>query len=157
MFIGSDAVLIAESYGKDWKVYKDGVEFTPETKVDLGRIQDHSLGGGRHEMHFVDCCKNGGTPASSFNYSGPFNEFVMLGNLAVRLQSLQKTLLWDKENMQVTNIGSDEKIRTAKLLPFSADIVTRLVERASKERVEQIALEMCNEWVKHEYHNGWKL
>jgi len=157
MFVGSEAVLISEAYGNNWKVYKAGAEFTPQTRVDLGRIPDNPLGGGRHEMHFVDCCKNGGTPASSFDYSGPFNEFVVMGNLAVRLQSLKKTLLWDKENMKVTNIAPDEKIRTTKLLPFANDVVTRLVERASKEWVEQNAMEMCNEWIKHEYQNGWKL
>ena len=108
-------------------------------------------------MHFVDCCKNGGTPASNFSYSGPCNEMVVMGNLAVRLQSLKKTLHWDSENMRVTNIGSDETIRTAKLSPFSSDIVTRKVERESLEWVEWNALEMSKEWVKHEYQNGWKL
>jgi hypothetical protein len=157
MFIGSEAILIAESYGNNWKVYRNGEETIPETKVDLGRIPDNPLGGGRHEMHFVDCCKNGGTPASNFDYSGPFNEIVVLGNLPVRLQSLQKTLLWDSENMKVTNIGADEKLRTAKLSPFSQDIVTRNVERQSKEWIEWNALEMCNEWIKHEYHNGYEL
>ena len=56
-------------------------------------ITDDPIGGGRHEMHFVNCCKNGGKPASSFDYAGPFNEMVVMGNLAVRMQSLQKTLL----------------------------------------------------------------
>jgi predicted dehydrogenase len=157
MFIGSEAVLIAESYGNRWKAYKDGKEFIPETKVTLPRIPDHPKGGGRHEMHFVDCCKNGGNPASNFEYAGPFNEMVVMGNLAVRLQSLQKTLLWDNENMKVTNIGADEKIRTARLLPYSNDIVTLQVDRQSTKWVEWNALEMCNEWIKHEYHNGYTL
>ncbi|MBA7518075.1 Inositol 2-dehydrogenase/D-chiro-inositol 3-dehydrogenase [subsurface metagenome] len=157
MFIGSEAILIAESYGANWKVYRNGEEFIPETRVSLDRIPDSPQGGGRHEMHFVDCCKNGGTPASSFNYSGPFNEMVVMGNLAVRLQALQKTLLWDSENMKVTNIGADEKIRTTKLTPFSGDIVTRNVEKESQEGVVWNALEMCNEWIKHEYHNEWEL
>ncbi len=108
-------------------------------------------------MHFVECCKNGGTPASSIEYAGPFNEFVVMGNLAVRLQSLQKTLLWDSENMKVTNIGDSETIRTAKLSPFSSDIVTRQVERQAMKRVEQNALEMSKEWIRHEYQNGWTL
>lgn len=157
MFIGSEGVLIAESYGGNWKTYKNGEEFTPNTKVKLERIPDDPKGGGRHEMHWVNCCKVGGTPASNFDYSGPFNEMVVMGNLAVRLQSLQKTLEWDSENMQVTNIGPGETLRTTKLLPFSEDIVTRKVERQAKERVEWNALEKCNEWIKHEYHNGWKL
>lgn len=157
MFVGSEATLIAEAYGANWKVYKNGEEIKPETRVRLERIPDNPLGGGRHEMHFVDCCKNGGTPASSFNYSGPFNEMVVMGNLAVRLQSLEKTLRWDGEKMQVTNIGADEKLRTAKLLPYSSDIVTKKVDDESKKWVEWNALEMCNKWIKHEYQNGWKL
>jgi len=157
MFIGSEAILIAEAYGNSWKVYRNGEEFSPETRVSLDRIPDSPLGGGRHEMHFVDCCKNDGIPASNFSYSGPFNEMVVMGNLAVRLQSLKKTLLWDSENMRVTNIGADERIRTAKLSPFSSDIITRKVERESLEWVEWNALEMCDEWIKHEYHNGWEL
>ena len=157
MFIGSEATLIARSYGQNWKAYRNGTEYKPETKVSLERISDHPQGGGRHEMHFVECCKNGGIPASNFDYAGPFNEMVVLGNLAVRLQSLQKTLFWDSENMRITNIGANEKIRTVKLHPFSSDIVTRKVERESKEWVEWNALEMSEEWIKHTYHNGWKL
>ena len=157
MFIGSEATLIAESYGNKWKVYKNGEEIIPETKVSLERIPDHPKGAGRHEMHFVDCCKSGEKPASNFDYAGPFNEMVVMGNLAVRMQSLQKTLLWDSENMRITNIGANEKLRTAKLLPFSEDIVTRKVEREARKWVEWNALEMSKEWIKHEYHNGYSL
>jgi len=157
LFIGSKATLIAESYGNKWKVYEDGKEVIPETKVDLGRIPDSPEGGGRHEMHFVNACKNGGSPASNFDYAGPFNEMVVMGNLAVRMQSLGKTLMWDSENMIITNIGADEKIRTTQLLPYSDDIVTRKVDRESKVPVEWNALEMSREWIKHDYQNGWKL
>ena len=157
MFIGSEATLIAESYGNKWKVYKNGEEIIPQTRVTLERIPDHPKGGGRHEMNFVECCKTGGKPASNFDYAGPFNEMVVMGNLAVRMQSLQKTLLWDSENMRITNIGANEKLRTAKLLPFSEDIVTRKVEREAKKWIEWNALEMSKEWIKHEYHNGYSL
>ncbi|MBN1986147.1 MAG: Gfo/Idh/MocA family oxidoreductase [Prolixibacteraceae bacterium] len=157
MFIGSEATLIAESYGANWKVYKNGEEFTPNPKVKLERIPDDPNGGGRHEMHFVNCCKNGGKPASRFEYAGPFNEMVVMGNLAVRMQSLQKTLLWDSENMKVTNISPDEKLRTTKLSPYAEDIVTKKVDDQSKQRVEWNAQEMCEEWIKHSYQNGWSL
>ena len=155
MFVGSEATLIARSYGGNWKVYKNGQEVVPKTKVDLGRVKDDPLGGGRHEMHFVRCCKNGEKPSSSFDYSGPFNEMVVMGNLAVRMQSLQKTLEWDAKNMKVTNISSDEKLSTTKLLPFASDVVTRRVERDAKKRVEWNAQEMCEEWIKHKYRDGW--
>ncbi|GAB1454352.1 Gfo/Idh/MocA family oxidoreductase [Draconibacterium sp.] len=155
MLVGSEATLIAESYGENWKVYKNGAEIIPETKVKLERIPDDPNGGGRHEMHFVNCCKNGGKPASSFEYAGPFNEMVVMGNLAVRMQSLQKTFLWDNENMKVSNLSPDEKLITTKLLPFSSDVVTKSVDDQSKQRVEWNAQEMCEEWIKHNYRKGW--
>ncbi|HSH18838.1 MAG TPA: Gfo/Idh/MocA family oxidoreductase [Draconibacterium sp.] len=157
MFIGSKATLIATAYGGNWKVYQNGEQIKPEIKVKLERIPDDPNGGGRHEMHFVNCCKNGGKPASNFQYSGPFNEMVVMGNLAVRMQSLGKTLLWDSENMKVTNIGPGEELVTTKLSPFTSDIVTKRVDDQSKERVKWNAQEMCEEWIKHEYNNGWKL
>jgi predicted dehydrogenase len=156
MLVGSDATLIAESYGAKWKVYKNGAEIVPETKVKLERIPDDPNGGGRHEMHFVNCCKNGGKPASSFEYSGPFNEMVVMGNLAVRMQSLQKTFLWDSENMKVTNLTPDEKLKTTKLLPFLSDVVTKRVDDQSRQEVVWNAQEMCEEWIKHTYRDGWK-
>lgn len=155
MLVGAEATLIAESYGENWKVYKNGAEFTPETKVKLERIPEDPNGGGRHEMHFVNCCKNGGKPASSFEYAGPFNEMVVMGNLAVRMQSLQKTFLWDSENMKVSNLSPDEKLKTTKLLPFSSDVVTKKVDDQSKQEVEWNAQEMCKEWIKHTYRKGW--
>ena len=157
MFIGSKATLIARSYGGNWKVYKNGQEFTPEPKVKMERIPDDPNGGGRHEMHWVNCCKNGGKPASSFEYSGPFNELVVMGNLAVRMQSLQKTLVWDSENMKVTNISSREKLVTTNLLPYSSDIVSKRVDDQSRQNVEWNAQEMCEEWIKHKYRKGWEL
>lgn len=157
MFIGSKATLIAEAYGAKWKVYQNGQEIIPETRVKIDRIPDDPAGGGRHEMHFVNCCKNGGKPASSFEYAGPFNEMVVMGNLAVRMQSLQKTLLWDSENMKVTNISPDETLVTTHLLPFSSDVVTRRIEGESKKTVKWNAQEKCAEWIKHTYQNGWSL
>ena len=157
MFIGSKATLIAKSYGGDWKVYKNGQEFTPEPKVRIDRIPDDPNGGGRHEMHWVNCCKNGGTPASDFSYAGPFNEMVVMGNLAVRMQSLQKTLLWDSENLKVTNISPDEKLVTTELHPYSSDIISKRVDDQSRQSVEWNAQEMCEEWIKHNYRKEWEL
>ena len=54
-----------------------------------------------HEKDWVRACK-GGQPASAhFDYSGPLTETVLMGNLAVRFPN--QPLLWDGENMQVTN------------------------------------------------------
>ncbi len=157
MLVGSEATLIAESYGRQWVTYKNGAVFKPEIKVKLPRIPDNKLGGGRHEMHFVDCCKTGDKPASDFSYAGPFNEMVIMGNLAVRLQSLQKTLQWDSENLRITNISPNEELTTAELSPFASDIITRNIHRNSQKWVKWNALHMCENWIKHEYRDGWKL
>ena len=42
----------------------------------------------------------GSAPLSGFDYSGPFTETVLLGNLAVRLG---KRIKWDGPNLRATN------------------------------------------------------
>ncbi len=75
-----------------------------------------------HQRKWVDACKAGyGSPehmglTSSFEYAGPMTETVLMGNLAIRSYMLQrpngdgnmefygrKKLLWDGDNMKVTN------------------------------------------------------
>jgi hypothetical protein len=69
-----------------------------------------------HEMDWVRACKespeNRVETASPFSEAGPFNEMVVMGVNAVRLQGLNKELEWDGENMEFTNIGDDENLRT---------------------------------------------
>ncbi len=43
----------------------------------------------------------------TFSEAGPFNEMVVMGVLAVRLQALNKELEWDGPNMKFTNITDD--------------------------------------------------
>ncbi len=76
-----------------------------------------------HQRKWVDACKAGfNSPehqalTSSFDYAGPMTETVLMGNLAVRSYMLRrensegkneffarKKLLWDGENMRITNI-----------------------------------------------------
>ena len=45
---------------------------------------------------------------SDFSEAGPFNEMVVMGVLAVRLQGLNKTLEWDGVKMEFTNINDTE-------------------------------------------------
>jgi predicted dehydrogenase len=55
---------------------------------------------GSHEQNWVDACKGGEPACSSFDYSGPLTEVVLLGNLAIRAEG---PLIWDGANMRVTN------------------------------------------------------
>ncbi len=74
-----------------------------------------------HQRLWVDACKAGFDSkehkglTSSFDYAGPMTETVLMGNLAIRSYMLRsdgdegdffarKKLLWDGENMRITNI-----------------------------------------------------
>ncbi|MGQ9730779.1 MAG: Gfo/Idh/MocA family protein [Candidatus Zipacnadales bacterium] len=50
-----------------------------------------------HEQHWVHCCKTGERASSDFSYAGPLTEFVLLGNVAIRLGG---TIEWDAEKLQ---------------------------------------------------------
>ena len=55
---------------------------------------------GSHEADWARCCKAGEQPSACFDYSGPFNEVAILGNIAKRMND---RLMWDGKNMKVTN------------------------------------------------------
>jgi len=112
-----------------------------------------------HEMDWVRACKEDASSrvltASDFSEAGPFNEMVVMGVLAVRLQNLNKELLWDGQNMKFTNINSNEEIRILKKDDF------KIVDgdpKFNKIWTDPInAQEFAQELIKHNYRDGWKL
>lgn len=46
---------------------------------------------------------------SNLEYPGPLTETIVIGNLAIRLQALQRELNWDDEKMEITNIDADKQ------------------------------------------------
>jgi predicted dehydrogenase len=97
-FIGDKGKLMCGEYG-------DHPQLIPKSKMDeykqhlppktIPRVK------GTHEQNWIDACKGGKPACSNFDYSGPFTESVVMGNLAMR--RLGKKLLWDGKNMKVTN------------------------------------------------------
>jgi predicted dehydrogenase len=138
MMIGTKGVITCGLFGWFGKIYKNNGEKVEmpahlinwdSTKNDFG-----------HQAHWADACKAGFGSAehkaltSSFDYSGPLSETVLMGNIALRSLTLrkqkqgggfeylgQKKLLWDGQNMKITNF--DE----------------------------------ANQFVKREYRSGWGL
>ncbi|UCG47610.1 MAG: Gfo/Idh/MocA family oxidoreductase [Phycisphaerales bacterium] len=98
LFMGTKGVLRCGEYGDSPQLipYSRMREFSknrpPKT---LKRIR------GGHEGNWIEACKGGEPATSNFDYSGPFTEMVVMGNLA--LKRLGKKLLWDGENMKFTN------------------------------------------------------
>lgn len=112
-----------------------------------------------HEMDWVRACKeNPATrvlPASDFSEAGPFNEMVVMGVLAVRLQTLNKVLHWDGPNMKFTNINPNEEIRILVKDDF------KIVDgdpKFNKIWTDPInAEQFAKQLISHNYREGWVL
>jgi predicted dehydrogenase len=112
-----------------------------------------------HEMDWARAAKE--TPesrvqtASNFSEAGPFNEMVVMGVLAVRLQSLNKELLWDGPNMKFTNINADEKIKIVIEDGFKIHDGHPTFNKTYTDPVP--ATEFAAELIKHTYRKPWSL
>ncbi|RIH62930.1 gfo/Idh/MocA family oxidoreductase [Mariniphaga sediminis] len=112
-----------------------------------------------HEMDWVRACKesaeNRVPTASDFSEAGPFNEMVVMGVLAVRLQSLNKVLDWDGENMQFTNLTGDETIKTVIKDGFEIHDGHPTFKKTWTDPIP--AKDFANELIKHTYRKPWSL
>jgi predicted dehydrogenase len=112
-----------------------------------------------HEEDWIRACKENPETrietASPFSEAGPFNEMVVMGVLAVRLQDLHKELHWDGPNMQFTNIRDNEELK------FLIDDGMEIIEghpRFNKVWDEPInAKAFAQDLIKHTYRDGWSL
>ena len=137
IMIGEKGIMTCGTYGRNPKIYLNSGEIIlPEKDEDK---EDDPLPENGHHTRWVEACKAGyGSEqhkalTSSFDFSGPLTESVLMGNLAIRSYNLRekadrgfnypgrKKLLWDGQNMRVTNF------------------------------------EPANQFVKREYREGWKL
>jgi hypothetical protein len=131
-----------------------------------------------HYLDWVAACKNPDLrdkTASHFGEAGPFNEIVLMGVLAVRLQKMGKILEWDGPNMQFTNISATDNVSTwtdvmdiGKMMAAAA-AAARQAGGANQQRgggfpgmggndpSQKNAQEFVASLVKHNYLNGFKL
>ncbi len=153
IFYGTKDTLICGCYGRDPYLLSGRVPNAPQL---ARRVPGGDQG---HAADFLRACKEPAATRvmtnSDFSMAGPFNEMVVMGVLAVRLQGLFKILDWDGENMRFTNIGPDEKLRIMIEDGFS---ITDGHPTFNKTYTEPFnALEFANELIKHNYREGWKL
>jgi predicted dehydrogenase len=55
-----------------------------------------------HHKEWIRACKEGTPTGSNFEYAGLLTQVALLGNIALRF--LGRKLLWDPENMKITNV-----------------------------------------------------
>jgi hypothetical protein len=121
----------------------------------LRRISNAMDGG--HEQDWIRACKedknNRLEASSNFSYSGPLNEMVVMGVLAVRLQSLQRKLEWDGLNMRFINIGIYDELKILKKDNFE---IVNGDPQFKKDFVTLPAKVTAEEWIRHTYRDGWE-
>ena len=112
-----------------------------------------------HEMDWVRACKENPSsrvqPKSNFSEAGPFNEMVVMGVLAIRLQALNRTLEWDGENMRFTNIGDNEEIKICVKDGFTIHDGHPSFNKTWTDPIN--AKQFAEQLIKHNYREGWKL
>jgi len=99
LFLGDKGILMSGCYGRSPRLI-------PETRMQaykrpaptLARIPGGEAG---HVKDWLRACKDGRPSSANFDYSGPFAETVLMGNLAIRFPN--RELQWDGEAMKVTN------------------------------------------------------
>ena len=150
IFYGSKDTLVIGCYGN--KPYLlSGRE--PEVPQVLRRVPDG------HIKDFIRACKEDPSvripTASDFSEAGPFNEMVVMGVLAVRLQGLNMELEWDGENMEFTNIPENATIKSVIHDGFTIKDGHPTFKKQWTEPVN--AREFAKGLIKHEYREGYAL
>jgi hypothetical protein len=158
-FYGSKDILHVGCYGVEPELMSgkkiSAAKTERRVEDELGLVWNK----GAHEMDWVRACKesaeNRKPCTSDFAEAGPFNEMVVMGVLAVRLQALNKILEWDGEKMEFTNIGANEEIKTVIKDGFKIHDGHPTFSKDWTEPMNAVAY--SQELIKHTYRDGWSL
>jgi predicted dehydrogenase len=157
LFIGTKGKLMSGCYGRDPILLPEALDMDyKRPEPSIRRIENAFRGG--HEMDWIRACKESPDSreqtSSNFMYSGPFNEVVVMGNLAIRLQDLKRKLLWDGQNMKITNIDDGDEIRVVTTDTFTV-IEGHPHFDTQYETIK--ARPASEEYIRHTYREGWQL
>ncbi|MCK4676728.1 MAG: Gfo/Idh/MocA family oxidoreductase [Bacteroidales bacterium] len=162
IFEGSEGKLMCGAYGRDPILLPyDAMESFSEPAKTIRRPETEigkTCWEGTHEQDWIRACKespeNRMQSSSNFDYAGPLNEMVVMGVVAVRLQDLNRVLLWDGKNMRFTNISDTDEIRVVTSDSFE---VIDGHPHFDTQRTTINAKQAAEEYIKHQYRYGWSL
>lgn len=108
-YVGDDGILTSGEYGTNSRLLPDErmADFT-RPKRTLERIK------GGHYKNWIQACKGGKPACSNFDYSGPFTEMVLFGNLAIKSG---RKLEWDNKRGIVKNVDSPKEFVSKQYRP----------------------------------------
>jgi hypothetical protein len=150
LFHGTNDTLVCGCYGRDPWLLSGRIPVVAKT--------ERRVEGGKHEMDWVRACKESPESRvlskSDFSEAGPFNEMVVMGVLAVRLQGLNKELEWNGEKMEFTNISDADNVRLTISDNFT---IIDGDPKFDRPNITLNAKEFATGMVKHTYRKGWTL
>ena len=151
IFHGTKDKLICGCYGREPWLLSGRIPQVAQT--------ERRVDGEKHEMDWVRACKESPesrVPSKSdFSEAGPFNEMVVMGVLAVRLQTLNKELEWNGEKMEFTNISDSETLKIVMQDNFSISDGHPTFKKVFTDPIN--AKQFAAEMVKHNYRKGYTL
>ncbi|MEL6390978.1 MAG: Gfo/Idh/MocA family oxidoreductase [Bacteroidota bacterium] len=127
MMIGTKGIMTCGTYGREPIVYLNTGEKITMPKDYTANNPYHDMPESGHQASWTDACKAGygsnehKALSSSFDYSGPLTETVLMGNLAIRSYAEgelvngrrqfngRKKFLWDGQEMKITNYDEANK------------------------------------------------
>lgn len=156
IFHGTRGKIMCGAYARNPQLLPTSeMEHFNQPVPSIRRIAGAMTGG--HEQDWIRACKENRETrleaSSHFGYAGPLTEFVLLGVLAVRLQSLNRKLAWDGRKMQFTNVNMNDQLKTLSRDRFE---IINGDPKFSKEYVTSSALTAIEEWIRHNYREGWE-
>jgi len=101
---GSGTIFIGDKGKIMCGVYGGSPRLIPETAMKAYKLPAKTferIPAGSHEKDWIRACKGGKPACSNFDYAGPLTETVLLGNVAMRMDT---KLDWDGENLKVLNV-----------------------------------------------------
>lgn len=150
IFYGTKDILVCGCYGRDPYLVSGR---TPKVPSMCREINES------HQMDWVRACKespeNRVLSASDFSEAGPFNEMVVMGVNAVRLQGLNQVLEWDGEAMEFTNIPENAEVKSVIKDGFTIRNGHPSFKKVYTDPIN--ARQFAQELVKHNYRQGWAL
>ncbi len=105
LFVGTKGYATTNTYGGKPRLL-------PDSRMMDYKWPDETIGRIPHQNHYEDwirSCKDGKPSCSNFDYSGPFTEWVVMGNLSLHFPG---KLEWDAKNMRVTNVAEANQFVT---------------------------------------------
>ena len=150
IFYGTKDILICGCYGVNPWLLSGRKPNSPKTQREITVS---------HEQDWIRACKESAAnrvkTASDFSEAGPFNEMVVMGVLATRLQNLNRELLWDGQKMEFTNIKDNDEIRV--MISDDFHVVNGDPKFDTKWSEPFNAKAFAAELIKHNYRDGWSL